>query len=158
MPAFDTSSIIHAWDHYPLKQFPKVWEWLGEEFKAERFTMPQVAEEETKVRDSDCYTWLHLHKVKILPVTQAILDDALKIKTALGIVNDRYGAGVGENDLLIIATCMQSRLELVSNESLQHELPKNLAKYKIPAVCGMQDVKVACVNFRELIVRSGKVF
>jgi hypothetical protein len=156
--AFDTSSIIHAWDHYPLKQFPGLWKWLGDEFRAGRFTMPLIVDDETKRRDGDCHRWLHEHKVKVIPITRVIVADALRIKAALGIVNDRYGAGVGENDLLIIATCMQGNLELVSNEGVQSDLPKNKAKYKIPAVCRMADVNVPCINFRELVVRSGKIF
>ena len=158
MPAFDTSSIIHAWDHYPLGQFPGLWKWLGEEFAAGRFVMPTVAEEETKKRDKECCAWLHQYNVRILPITQAIVNDALRIRKSLGIVNDRYKAGVGENDLLIIATCMQRALELVSNEGLQTVLPLNLANCKIPAVCAMADVSVPCINFRELLVRSGRVF
>lgn len=158
MPAFDTSSIIHAWDHYPLKQFPGLWKWLGEEFKTGRFVMSVIADDETRQRDKDCHAWLHAHCVQTTPITPAILNDALKIKTVLGIVNDRYMAGVGENDLLIVASCKQSRIELVSNEGVQHDLPQNKARYKIPAVCGLQGVNVSCINFRELLIRSGRVF
>ena len=159
MQAFDTSSIIHAWDHYPLKQFPALWKWLGEEFKAGRFAMSVIADGETKQRDKDCHAWLHQHALKILPMTQAILDDSRNIKSALGIVNEQYHrAGIGENDLFIIATCMHGHIDLVSNEGMQLELPKNLAKYKIPAVCGMPSVNVSCINFREFLVRSVKVF
>jgi hypothetical protein len=157
--AFDTSSIIHAWDHYPLKQFPGLWKWLGEEFKAGRFVVSVVADDETKQRDADCHAWLHAHNVHVKPMTQAILDDALIIKTSLGISNDRYHVdGVGERDLMIIATCMQDGTELVSNENVQHQLPQNPARYKIPAVCSMTTVNVSCINFRELLVRSGRVF
>jgi predicted nucleic acid-binding protein len=156
--AFDTSSIIHAWDHYPLKQFPGLWKWLGEESNAGRFVMSAIAYDETKQRDTDCHAWLHQQRVNILAVTQQILEDALQIKKALGIADDRYKTGVGENDLLIIATCMQGHIELVSNEGVQNQLPKNLANYKIPAVCGMQTVNVPCIDFRRLLVRSGRVF
>ena len=159
MPAFDTSSIIHAWDHYPMKQFPGLWKWLSEEFRAGRFTMSEIAEAETKQRDKDCHAWLHANKVQVIPISQAILTEALKIKAALGIVNDRYHPdGVGENDLMIVATCVHGSIDLVSNENMQNELPQNRARYKIPAVCALAGVNVACINFRQLIIRSGKVF
>ena len=139
--AFDASSIIHAWDHYPLAQFPRVWVWLGEEFGAGQFVMSEVADDETKKRAPGCHTWLHHHSLRILPVTQAILDRALQIKAMLGIVSDRdYRGGVGENDLLIIATSVNARIELISNEGRQNALPSNLANCKIPAVCNMAPV------------------
>ena len=159
MPGFDASSIIHAWDHYPVTQFPKLWEWLGAEFNAGRFTLPEVADDETKQRAPDCHAWLHQHNVELIRITQAILDDAVNIKTMLGIASDRdYRGGVGENDLIIIATCKQVGIELVSNEGRQNALPQNLANCKIPAVCGMATVNVTCIDFRELLVRSGKIF
>lgn len=135
MPAFDASSIVHAWDHYPMRQFPSLWVWLGEEFRAGIFKLPQVADDETKQRAPDCHAWLQTAGAQVMPVTQAILDDALRLKTMLGIVTDRdYRSGVDENDLLIIATCMQARVELVSNEGRQAAVPTNLANCKIPAV------------------------
>jgi len=160
LPTFDASSIIHAWDHYPLKQFPRLWEWLGDEFNAQRFTMPEIAEGETKKRDVDCHKWLRQNNVRIIPMSPEILSKALEIKASLGIVHDRDYAtnGVGENDILIVATCVTQVLELVSNEGVQRELPRNLRKYKIPAVCRMVGVNVPCISFRELLVQSGKVF
>ncbi len=159
LPAFDASSIIHAWDHYPVNQFPKLWVWLGEQTQAEQFVVPEAVDGEVKDRAPDCHKWLHQHNPKIIPPTPAILADALKLKAMLGIVNDKYNrAGVGENDLIIIATCIQGHLELVSNEGVQTDLPQNLAKCKIPAVCAMTPEKVACIDFRQVIMRSGKVF
>jgi hypothetical protein len=157
--AFDTSSIIHAWDHYPLKQFPGLWNWLGTEFHGGRFTISDTVDAETIKRDADCRAWLHSQGVSIIPTTQAILTEALKIKATLGIVTDRdYTTGVRENDILIIATCVVDSMELVTNENVQNDLPKNRRKYKIPAVCAMAGVDVSTMSFRELIVQSGKVF
>lgn len=88
-----------------------------------------------------------------------IVQDALRIKKLLGIVNEQFHPkGVGENDIFIIATACVHKVQLVSNENRQNNLPVKLAKYNIPAVCAMQDVSVPCVNFIEFLKRSGQVF
>jgi hypothetical protein len=65
---------------------------------------------------------------------------------------------VGENDLLIISTAKVHRVELVSDEEKQLNLPQILSKRKIPAVCAMSEVAVSCINFLEFIKQSGEVF
>ena len=86
------------------------------------------------------------------------MQDAMCIKLLLGIVSDNYRAGVGENDLLIIATARAQRAELVSEERRQNDLPKERHNYKIPAVCAMAEVSVPCMNFIDFIKRSAVVF
>jgi hypothetical protein len=77
----------------------------------------------------------------------------------LGIVDDAYhSSGVGENDLLIIATARVHKAELVSDEKRQTALPKEPTKRKIPAVCAMKEVNVLCMNFIEFIKRSDEIF
>ena len=80
------------------------------------------------------------------------------INGLLGIKNDLYGAGVGEKDILIIASAKEHGQELVSNENRQHTLPMDMKKYKIPAVCNIPQVEVPCLTFIELIKRSEVVF
>lgn len=68
---------------------------------------------------------------------------------------DKYHAdGVGENDVLIIATAKVENLELVSNESPQFKNPRSNAKLKIPAVCKISKVGVRCIDFLTLIKRD----
>ena len=72
---------------------------------------------------------------------------------------DNYHAdGVGENDVLIIATAKVENLELVSNESPQVKNPRSNAKLKISAVCKIPKVGVRCIDFLTLIKQSGEVF
>ncbi len=159
MPAFDASSILHGWINYPLAQFPKLWDWVGDEISGGRFVIPRVALDETGHRAPDCQNWLKSKGIKQLPPPQAVLAEAIKIKLALGIVNDQYhSSGVDENDLLIISCAKQEACELISNESPQPALPALMAKYKIPAVCAMASVKVPCLDFLEVLTRSGKSF
>ena len=72
----------------------------------------------------------------------------------LGIVSDKYGDGVDEGDLLIIATARSARVRLISNGAAQPGRPKIMANYRIPAVCAMPDVKVESLTFLEFIKQS----
>jgi len=83
--AFDASSIIHAWDNYPLVQFPPLWKWMAREISAGRFVMPKVAFEEVNARAPDCSHWLRQNHVRRIEVTNAIVQEALRIKGMLGL-------------------------------------------------------------------------
>ncbi len=159
MHAFDASSLIHAWDNYPLKQFPPIWQWMARRIQEEKFIMPIKAFEEVEHISPDCGKWLKDQSVVKIPMSNAISQEALTIKRMLGIVGDAYHPnGVDENDLFIIATAKKVKLPLVSDEGKQQSLPKTMSKYKIPAVCDMKGVDVKCIRFIELIKSSGEVF
>jgi len=155
----DASSIIYAWDNYPSEQFPPLWRWLAEEIDAGDLSIPQVAFEEVERRLPECAEWLRSADVKRIATSNRIVHEAFRIKALLKIEGDSYHAkGVGENDLLIVATAKVENLELVSNEGRQTQFPSVPAKAKIPAVCGLDSVDVDCIDFITLIKRSGTVF
>lgn len=159
LQAFDASAIIHGWDHYPIDQFPRLWEWLGERLAAGDPVICAVALEEVDRRAPDCHQWLLSQTITRVEMTNADAVRAAAIEQALGIVNQRYNqAGVGENDLLIIASALESGHELITNEGRQSDLPKKKARYKIPAVCAMSSVSVPCLSFLDFIRSSGVVF
>ena len=160
MQAFDASSMIHAWDHYPEPQFPGLWAWIGERIESEEFLISEVAFGEVSQSSPDCADWLKdkEHAIRRLLTTNTTLQNALMINGLLGIENDQYGAGVGESDILIIASAKEHGFELVSNENLQNNLPRDMKRYKIPSVCSMPQVGVICLSFIEIIRRSGVVF
>jgi len=159
LPAFDASSILHAWINYPSGQFPKLWDWISEEIAAGRFVISRVALDEVGHRSPDCAKWLKDHFIQEIPPTNTTIAYALVMKSALGIVNDQYHPnGVDENDLLIIASAQASGCELISNEARQPLLPTVMARYKIPAVCELRAVNVPCIDFLELLTRSGRSF
>jgi len=89
--------------------------------------------------------------IKVYPLTPKSLLTAQQIKTLLGIVEERYTKGVGENDLLIIAIAKETSTTLVSEEARQNNLPSLKSNYKIPAVCEMSEVGVTCISFVELL-------
>ena len=158
MQVFDASSMIYAWDNYPARQFPGLWEWMAAQISAKKLVMPSVAFEEVAHKTPECGEWLKGNGLELLEISNAILQEAMRIKSLLGIAGDSYHAkGVGENDILIIASARTHRTELVSNEGRQTSVEKP-AKRKIPAVCAMTEVSVHCINFIEFIKKSDKVF
>jgi hypothetical protein len=159
MLVFDASSIIHAWDNYPIRQFPGLWEWMAEQVSEKKVVMPTVAFDEVDKKVPECVDWLKGNNIKRFPITNAILQKALLIKHLLGIVGDSYHPnGVGENDILIIATASVNNLGLISDEGWQPKPPILPKKSKIPLVCTMDEVGVPCMNFIEFIKRSEVVF
>lgn len=160
MPVFDASSMIYAWDNYPIRQFPGLWEWMATQVKEKRVAMPRVAFEEVANKTPECADWLKDNDIELVEINNAILQEAMRIKRLIGIIDDNYHSkGVGENDLLIIATASANyKAELISDEERQATLPKEPTKKKIPAVCSMKEVAVPCLNFLEFIKRSNAVF
>ena len=158
MQVFDASSMIYAWDNYPFNQFPPLWKWMAIQTTNRALVMPSVALEEVNSIAPDCGKWLKKNKIRQLKENNAILTDAMRIRGLLGIVGDKYHAkGVGENDIIIIATARIYESELVSNEE-QPTLPQILSKRRIPSVCSMQEVAVQCYQFIDYIKRSNEVF
>jgi predicted nucleic acid-binding protein len=159
MRAIDASSLIYAWDNYPLSHFPKLWTWLADEIEKDDLYVPNAAFIEVGHKLPDCSAWLVECECTVATETHQVLQAALAIKLALGIENDKYHPnGVDENDILIIATAKTKAQALVSNESRQPLLPSNMKRWKIPAVCALKEVGVACNDFVEYFKDSGKVF
>jgi predicted nucleic acid-binding protein len=159
MLLIDASSIIYAWDNYPIRQFPGLWVWMAEQFADKQLVLSRVAYGEVADKAPECGAWLRDANTELIEITNAIVQEALKIKRLLGITADNYHAkGVGENDILIIATAVVNNVGLVSDEKRQQNPPDIPAKRKIPAVCAMDDVGVLCTNFIEFIKRSEAVF
>lgn len=158
MLAFDTSSIVHAWDNYPPARFPPLWEWLEAQFLAGDVGICEVAMSEALDVCPECGEWLKDLGIEPFGIDDPALQMATQIKRQLGIVGDRYGAGVGEKDLLIISSAALSGHTLISEEERQPTLPKNPSKYKIPAVCNMDNVAVKCIRFIDYLNETEAVF
>ena len=46
MRVFDASSMIYAWDNYPIQQFPPLWRWMAEQIERGFLVMPSIAFDE----------------------------------------------------------------------------------------------------------------
>ena len=158
MRMFDASSTIYGWDNYPLAQFPGLWDWLRSQINAELITLSETAYQEVCSKTPDCGQWLKDTGLTVVANTPATLQEATQIKTLLNIVGDDYGGGVGENDLLIIASAKIEGATLVSDEKKQQILPADRRNYKIPAVCAYLNSAVPCENFLEYIKSSAQSF
>ncbi|MBL8823022.1 MAG: DUF4411 family protein [Planctomycetia bacterium] len=156
MQTVDASSIIHAWDTYPIENFPRLWEWVAEQINDGELDICRVAYDAITRKIPDCDTWLKENGFRCSEITNAIAQEALRIKTILGIRQRYSPKGVDENDLLIIARASVDEIDLVSEERLQHQLPSEMAHWRIPAVCRHVDVGVNCVQFIEIIKQSGR--
>ena len=160
MQVIDASSMIYAWDNYPVEQFPGLWEWMASEVEAGNLVIPSVAFDEVSHKVSECCDWLKDNGIKKIKVTNAILQDAMRVKVLIGVVDDGYHSkGVDENDLLIITTARAMHCELISEEARQPTLSRNEpTKRKIPAVCAMDGIDVTCINFIEYLKSSQAIF
>jgi len=156
---FDTSSIIYAWDNYPIDNFPPLWDWLSKQIKEKKFLLSKIVYEETKKNSPDCAEWLNRSSVEHLIISNDILQFATEVKNLLQIEDDNYHPnGIGENDIIIIATAKKHALILVSEEGRQANPPPTRRKYKIPTVCNLTEVKVECIQFIDIIKKSGEKF
>jgi Domain of unknown function (DUF4411) len=159
MHTLDASSIVYAWDNYPIEFFPKLWDWLAGQVKAEALQICVENFVEVKYVAPECADWLIEAGIKRLRVSNAILLEANRIKSLLGISNDNFHSkGVDQNDLLAIACAKTSGTKLITNESVQLDEPKETRKRKIPSVCKIKTVQVDCVDFLSYLRSSGTVF
>lgn len=159
MRTFDASSILHAWDNYPIGVFPPVWDWLANEIGNSALVISDTALEEVGHRNEACRDWIRDAPIKRIDTDQDVLLAAEQFKQELGIKGDNYHPkGVDENDLLIIASAYCHGYELISNEAVQNKLPAKRWRYKIPAVCQMASVAVPCKSFIGFVVESGVIF
>jgi len=154
----DASSIVYAWDNYPIGQFPRFWELIHNACNKGDRCIPRPAFDEVGHVCPDCADWLRDAGTKVMPITNDVLIEAARIKGQLGIANDGYHPkGVDENDLLIVASARVAQSELISNEAKQPTLPTDKKQYKIPAVC-THIAPPPAIDILEHMKRSGRTF
>lgn len=158
MQVFDASSMLYAWDNYPVAQFPGLWTWMADRVAQGVIRMSEVAVEEVGHKAPECVAWLKEAGLQKMPVTEAIVLEAFRIKGLLDIEEDKYGSGVDENDLYIIATAKLHACELVTDEAFQPSASKQKRNWKIPAVCNMESIQTPWIDFLDYIKRSQTVF
>ncbi|MCF6309453.1 MAG: DUF4411 family protein [Sulfurimonas sp.] len=150
---FDASSMIHAWDNYPIDNphFNSLWDWFCEQIKQKEFVFSEIAFDEISHKIPECGEWLKNNKVEIYPLSADAILQAQSIKILLEIEEEVYTKGVGENDLFIISIAKIYNSILITEESRQLSLPAKKSNYKIPAVCELDEVNVNCKSFIDLL-------
>jgi len=150
----DASSILTAWDTYPIQQFPRVWEWMARLVANHELVLSEVNVDEVKHKSEECARWFQEHDCRHLDVSEAILQEAMRIQGLLGIVGDKYSKkGVDENDLICIATAKIHQVELISDEGVQFSPPFKPENSKIPRVCSLPEVQVHCMPLLKDVLR-----
>ena len=158
MRVIDASSMIWAWDNYPIGQIPNLWAWLEEEVGTGELIIPAPAFAEVNHKVPACGTWLEENGCNVVQVSNDIAQSAVQIQALLGIANDNYHPkGVDGNDVFVISTARTLELPLLSDENRQQTLPPDRRRYKIPAVCGIAEVNVDCRKFVEFFKASGRI-
>jgi hypothetical protein len=80
MQVFDASSMVYAWDNYPIRQFPGLWNWMRIQIAEEKLRIPGVAFEEVRKEEPDCGQWLENNNIIKVDINNLIAQDALRIK------------------------------------------------------------------------------
>lgn len=158
MHAFDASTMIHALDNYPPKQFPRLWDWLKTELRNGKLIISRVAYDESIPKLPEEFKPC---LKEFRPPTEKdykLIAETMKIKNKLVTEDGNFHSpGVCENDLFIIVHAKLNKATLLTEEARQISLPNDKRKYKIPAVC-KEIAGISCVNFTEYIRSSGEIF
>ena len=122
MYEIDASSIVHAWENYPITQFPKLWDWFADEFESNKLSISKVAFDEVAHKFPELSTWLNNLSIEPVKTNVEIIKIALTISQQLGIDDDYSKKGVDENtfnDLIqekfVTYLCDGSEVELLPN-------------------------------------------
>ena len=132
----DASSLIHAWQHYPKKNFRPLWRWIEGLISSQKIIMAPENLEEVKHMEPTCYSWLKDKNIETVKTGNDTVQKALRIAGELGIEDDKYSLkGVDYNDLILISAAYIAKCNLITNEAQQPIKSKKKANYKIPLVC-----------------------
>ena len=58
--------MVYAWDNYPIRQFPGLWEWMAAQIMKKVLVMPDVALEEVSIEAPECGQWLKENNIEKL--------------------------------------------------------------------------------------------
>lgn len=123
---------------------------MEQNIKNKNFVFPQPTIEELKKKQKDFFDYLKKNNAVEIPLNEAILKEGLQIKNSLEITSNNYHKkGVGENDILIIATAKLNNHILITEEGYQKNSPQQKRKFKIPLVC--QNIGVQWKHFRQIL-------
>lgn len=150
----DANVLITAWNTtYPFDVLPTLWSEMAN--KRHSMILLKPIYEEIKPRDDELKKWLESNNFSPTDADSAAekLFEDLRSKYGVGESSEpsQSSAGVGVNDLTLIAYAQIHEKIVVTLEAQQDQLPKKKRRYKIPAVCEQE--QVACIDFVEMLRR-----
>lgn len=151
----DTSSWVAAWaEHYPIQNFPKLWERFGEALDSGIILIPEEVLRESERRDDSLYKWLKAQSDAVQKPDAAIYDAVKKLMGHFPrLVDTRTGKSGGDPWVIACALCHQPKLTLVTEEKGGTE-----NKPKIPSICADSRYNIPCMNVLGLIQAEKWVF
>lgn len=135
----DASSIFSQKPDEPNRRrvYKSLWQRIDTYIKDQ--IIVTCSEIESEIKDEDLVKWLRSQQCEILPITDTIQQNVIRIVNEHPALID-FGKCKSSGDAFLIATAMAYGLTVVSEET---NSPK-----KIPGVC--QAYSIPCVNITEL--------
>jgi Domain of unknown function (DUF4411) len=145
----DTSSLIAAWqERYPIENFPKFWDRMGDLIGDGRLISPIEVFNEIRKRSDELHTWLKASKDSIFRE----LDDEVQIEVAN--ILQRFPRLVADKKLRTSADPFVIALARITGHQLvTEEKPTgNLNRPNIPDVCAQ--LSISTIGILQLIQRE----
>ena len=153
--SIDTSALIAAFhEHYPIKNFPSLWDKIETLIKNNRLKMSQIVFEEA-MRDTEIKLWCDQNQLK--PNFQVAIDESVqeKVSEILSefprLVDNRTGKSGADPWVIALALTDQNYIVLTEENPTHSE-----NRPKIPDVC--THFGVECVKIVDLIKRENWIF
>ena len=158
----DANIFIEPWKRdYPPSIFPTLWKQIPEH-KEKFIILKNIYDEidppssgltaEERRKRHPLRTWLEENQIAPKPVPKDIQTLSLYMEQKYQI-RSNISKGANQNDILLITYAKQNEKVLVTSESYQDTLPKELSNYKIPLICKKE--KVECIDYIKFLKKLG---
>ena len=148
----DTSALIHAWRRsYPIKNFPSVWDRIGDLIRDGRLLSSTEVLHELKKKDDSLFDWAKEQEEMFIDIE----DDRLQIRLTQiladypRLVDTRKSRSTADPFVIALASLNSSPLIVVSQEGATGKIERP----NMPDVCAAEGI--SCIEILDLIIREG---